>query len=604
MKARYGWGAGAALALSLGAMVVWHRQGPSAATAGFDGCEKHAVARLGGEPGFERSYRLDYAAAVCGEGECASLVTLRGELIAQALDRTDSGDEQVLITLRSESPASEIQDALPSVESLAAPVYVTLSQHGAIQTLRLGKQVDTPTQRLIESVLRELQVHTPECTSVKSEWSAQELLVGARVMSHFHADPSRRDLRWSRKQILEWTEAESILPLRGRASELKASQHRALLDAAGHIERVSGRDELVLELGEGEGQLTLRTTIELSPLGTAKRVTTDAARLASAELFTNPSSHSQVADDARISGHSVKSVLAELTRVKSVESPGGPSRSRLFVAASALLRRDDLAADEAAALIRAGHPESEFLMSALGDAGTSHSATLLADVLRGASNDQRATQALLALGRARIADTAVVETMAAELDDPRQSGTAQLMLGALAARTRDDSPEASAHATKTLLDSYDSAETVLARADALRGLGNAGSTEGLEIARRASSSANPIERAAAAQALRRIPSDVADRLLSTLMEDEADTVRRSAFDAALYRDPTDIVLRVVERSARLETSASVRREAIRVLVRWKSHVTSARRSLVWVSQNDPEQDLRQIAAEGLTRPAR
>ena len=67
--------------------------------------------------------------------------------------------------------------------------------------------------------------------------------------------------------------------------------------------------------------------------------------------------------------------------------------------------------------------------------------------------------------------------------------------------------------------------------------------------------------------------------------------------------PYDQFVPVVQRLARLDPEATVRREAIRVLVRWKDQVSSARETLVWVSKNDPEDDLRAVALEGLSRPA-
>jgi HEAT repeat protein len=164
-------------------------------------------------------------------------------------------------------------------------------------------------------------------------------------------------------------------------------------------------------------------------------------------------------------------------------------------------------------------------------------------------------------------------------------------------------PATSEAATETLLDDYNEQDNPLVRSDTLRGLGNAGSTESIALVSKAAQSGNASERAASAQALRKVPSDAADRLLAQLMDDADPFVRRNALDAALYRDPTEILVPVVQRLARLDPEATVRREAIRVLVRWKDQVSSARETLVWVSKNDPEDDLRAVALEGLSRPA-
>jgi hypothetical protein len=589
----------AVLGVAGGGLWAWRRHAPSQGVVeSVAQCAASNSARLGGAAGSERSYRLKYDAALCDETECASLVGLAGELLAQADVRDSGADEQLLVTLRLDAPTSEVQEGLPRAEALATPSLVAFSKDGTVQSIRQTSQVDEPTQRLLESVLRELQVRTPPCDG-SHEWSAQEQLVALRVMSHFRVGPTKREIDWTRREILEWVETSSVFPVNGRATELAKSKHHASLDEAGRVERLSSRDDLVVELGDGGGRLTLRTTVELSSVGPSRPVTANPALGTPGIAAHSP--QSEVADAARISGHTVTSLLGELARSKAVKSDGGPSASRVYVAASALFRRDDAAADQAAALIRSGHAERKFLTAALGDAGTLHSAELLAGLLREGQGD-RAIETLVALGRARVVDEQIIDTMAAAMRDPQQAGTARLMLGAVASRSRDASPDASDRATGTLLANYDSADNVLARADVLRGLGNSGSLQALEAARRASTSASPIERAAAAQALRRIPSDAADRLLAMLLEDPDDSVRRSAFDAALYRDPTELTLPVVERCARLEEKSSVRREAIRVLVRWQAEAASARSTLAWVSINDPDQDLRKVAAEGLTRP--
>jgi HEAT repeat protein len=73
-------------------------------------------------------------------------------------------------------------------------------------------------------------------------------------------------------------------------------------------------------------------------------------------------------------------------------------------------------------------------------------------------------------------------------------------------------------------------------------LGNAGDSSTLDTIRPFVSSGSPVVRAAAAQALRRIPGPDADRLLAQLCADSIANVRYSAVDAVSERPASDILV--------------------------------------------------------------
>lgn len=558
-------------------------------------CERRIQPRLGGNVGEIKHYGFEYGAKLCAGQECAELVDMSGALEARALGEVrPGGDSVVQLRVMVERTSGE---HLPKKESLATPMRVTVSPTGNVISVRYERRVDRPTARLLESIARELQVNTPECLEATAEWSAVENLVAANVMSHFKARGS--EISWTRARVLLWRDGDALFPIRGRSSELTHSEHRVQLNTHGWVERLSGEDAYVVQQTSG-GKMELRTKILVKD-GRARVAAGPAPDPNQVVGFAKPNEHSEYADDERIAGHSLKTIVQELARLERVPDSKGPNENRLLVAAAALFRRDLSAAKAAAKLVLDGHEQRDFLIAALGEAGTAEAAQLLSELLRDARDDQVQLHLLGALGRTDMASPEVVEVMADYFDSPQLGGSARLMVGALAYQTRDTVPESSEAATRALVDDYNSAQNVLARADALRGLGNSGSSEGIVLAQKAAASPNATERAAAAQALRRVSSDAADRLLAKLMEDPTPLVRRSALDAALYRDPTELLVPAVQRLARLDSEASVRREAIRVLVRWKDEVPSARETLAWVSQNDSEQSLRDVAAEGLAR---
>jgi HEAT repeat protein len=598
-------GIGVSVVLPLGAWLIWET-GQRASTRGAvpspasDTCASPRAPHLGREPGTTASYALQFRSELCSDSECVGLAVVDGTLEAQARPREANGDQIVDLRVLAKAVTGDLGAHLPDTEILATPTAARFSGLGALVELRTRKQLDAPTLRLLESVVREVQVPSKTCAEAGSAtFSRVEELVTASVASSFVQQPD--GLRWTRDRVLVWRDQDSLFPLASRSTKIKNSAHSVKLSGDGFVEQLSGRDDFLLESDPSQGELRLRTSIGLSP-SAQKVAAAPAAFLTPTESgFSAPSPRSTTADDARIAGHTVASIAGELKRPELAADKHTPARSRLYIATSALLRQDEHAAEQVSQMVRRGHPDSEFFIAALGDAGTLNSAKLLAGLLDSASASSTRAMALRALSRVEQADGSVVAAIGKLFGDSRLGGTARLTMGALAYRAQASSPEAAGEAVQMLKVDYSMQSGRMMRADALRALGNAGSTAALELSRQASLSQEPIERAAAAQAMRRIQSDSADRLLATLAEDPESFVRRSALAAALYRDPTEILTPVVERVARLDGEGTVRREAIRVLVRWKADVASARATLGWVASNDPEQDLRNVATEGLSR---
>jgi HEAT repeat protein len=600
------WLGASCVVLGLAGAAVWLKHSKShRATANDASCSSHPTPRIGGEPGESVRYTLTYRAELCNAAQCTAILDLSAEVSAGAATLEQSRDDVVELRIQAKQRPDrdgKLSATLPSAEALATPAWVHYSHDGRVQSVRYERQIDEPTARMIESIARDLQAPVPTCWKKQTSWAGVENLVAANVMSEFRWESGTRQIRWSRERVLLWHDAEGIFPLKGRSSQATRSQQVAVLDEHGRVRERSGQDEFTLSQPSSEdGEIRLRTSVTLVPLG-SERVAFAASPGSNPSAkepgLDKPSAHSAVADEGRIAGHTVPSIMAALVRNHEVGEAKGTSRTRLFSAAAALFRRDAAAARQAAELVRQGHREKKFLLSALAEAGTTESARLLADMLDSAS---LRADALRALGRSAAADPSVVDKITAQFGDGEVGGTARLMAGSLAQRARDASPEASTQAVQALIKDYEAEQDVRVRADTLRGLGNAGDTAALALAQRAALSDNALERAAAAQALRRIPSDAADRILASMLDDSDPFVRRSVLDAAHYRDPTTLLEPSVERVARMDADANVRREAIRALVRWKDEVAPARATLAWVSQHDPISDLQKVAAEGLTR---
>ncbi len=276
-------------------------------------------------------------------------------------------------------------------------------------------------------------------------------------------------------------------------------------------------------------------------------------------------------------------------------------RARSFVAASALLRRDPSAVTQATRVIHEGGPDAKFFVNALGSAGSKEAAAALTGLLQGEREAAPTREILRALGNVEHPAPETLTAMTQRFGDHEVGGFAQLMTGALAHSSEQSEPDVASAAAAALLNALAGEQNPLLIADTLRALGNAGDPRAVEVAARYAKDANPLLRSAAAQAVRRVVGSEADALLVELAADPEATVRDSAMNAALDRLPSIVLTAAVEQLARVDPEASVRRDAVRVLVEWQHDSESARDTLMWVAANDANDKLRQVAAEGLQR---
>jgi hypothetical protein len=493
---------------------------------------------------------------------------------------------------------------------LERPFEFFVAANGAVGAVRLPGGTDVLVSRLVRSVLAYTQVLTdPES---KSEWEVIELEPSgsARVRYELVAGASR--LQKKKIELIGTRDPGVVGGFNAHDVTLVGASASVSFDAAKIVTAIDYEERLSATLPDvlGAGKLDVVTNFSLS-----RRRDAGAAELAS--LVTKPRSlgkprplqeeatppgRSYSADVQRIGGRDVKGIAAELLALSTrKDTKVGSDRSRLYIAATALFRREPSAVTEALEAIRTNAANREFLIGALGHAGSAEAADALTGLLEQARDAAYARTVLGALGNASQASVETVETMSARFDDRQVGGYARLMVGALARSSRDDAPAASDAAVDRLLAALETETNMLIIADTLRALGNSGHPKAVEAAERYVGNSSAILRAAAAQAVRLIASAEADGILSRLLPDAQVSVRVSALNACLDRVGGALLGPLVESLAKLDDDPNVRREAIRVLVAWRDSLPTARAALVWVSQNDANEKLRAIAVEGLNR---
>jgi HEAT repeat protein len=311
-------------------------------------------------------------------------------------------------------------------------------------------------------------------------------------------------------------------------------------------------------------------------------------------------------DRARIQGLTVREALARVQPLAQRGDAGAEVRDRAgraYVALTALLRQDPSALAQVRDLLLKKGPLTDTLLAALRDASTPESQKLLAQMASASSPldgyDRMEAARALSLVTTPTSDT--VQTLKDLRSDPELGTQATYGLGSALHRLQDEDPGLAAQTRDALTSQLSSATTDGQRGAVLTALGNAGDSTTFDLIRKYVSDPSPSVRAAAAQALRRIPGADADALLATLCADPIPTVRESALDAISERTPDTVLVGAVSPVALGDQVFRARAMAVNLLAQWLPRDSTIAPALQQVADRDPSEDLRNVARHALGR---
>jgi HEAT repeat protein len=605
----------ALLAVAICAASLRTRSGSASSSASDSGREQRQrlEIRLGGRPGGNWRHDLQLTTSA----ELGGSRILAVELHARLATTSVAKDGQILVRVRLENPmltssAGEQavgSDSLRSIEAQLGQAFeYELAERGAIGRVWLPNDMHPMASRLLRSIIAYTQVVLPENGSWHDGWQVDEsdLSGDFRVRYDLAAEPNAVS---KRKLALVRSRANAGPGIRTKDLHLDHSDGQIRFDEAGAITDIRYAEKIVLAVESGpsgleatsQTQFALRNgrptpdVVIVSESSSAPRV----AQQFYAEPVPKP--HSQATDAARIGGRTVRDILAARRLVDRKSEQGKEASARLQIAAAALFRQSSQALGEATKVIRRGGDDASFFIHALGAAGTEAAGEALVDVLKTTTNEKLKRAALAALGQVSHPSQAALNAIEECYQDPNFGGFARLMAGAMARSAREEAPQVTAAAVDSLLKVLSQESKPLYVADDLRALGNSGHPRATDAAVEYAQSPDATVRAAAAQAVRQVNGPAADDLLIRLSTDTSVSVRSSALNAALYTRPSAPLIAAVEQAARVDSEASVRRDAVRVLVTWQQDQPPVRQTLAWVSTNDSNDKVRAVALEGLHR---
>lgn len=549
--------------------------------------------------------------------ELSSKVTM-GQVILQ--DVQVSGRWQLTVTHTTSSAttfAARLQDANLTTpnptpeeaadiekyeEELRNTLYFVSDGAGHVVELRVRPEMSSLPRGLLKSIPTYAQFAGR--TASRIEWSTDE----ADTMGRYRATYACKSPRRCSKTKHEYLELLGGSFAQSGTAKVSVVESRYDHDLAqnGLLLDLQASETLSVETASDLGTIQAVSKISLRRISTSSTVDApelvalgDAYNRLAAErpYTTEGGTRGADLDRARFGPRRLPDLLAAL---RTLEDDDQRERSRVYIAMTALFRQMPEQAERALGELRKGD-ETDFLIAALGDAGTEQAQGVLRTALSETRDRDRRRRIVRALGQGPASE----ETLAVLVDlfDERGlGGHARLAMGAAARHLERTDPERAAAVADTLTTTLASETSVGLTIDSLRALGNAGAPSALSKVSPYLEHADPSVRAAAAQALRLIPGSKVDEvLLRMALEDESTAVRESALDAIYYRDMSPILVRGATESAKLDVEAVARRAAVRVLAKWRQASPHAQDALKWVALNDPNQKLREVAREALGR---
>lgn len=394
----------------------------------------------------------------------------------------------------------------------------------------------------------------------------------------------------------------------GARTLIDASLAKITTDGGFGLDRVTELDLAEDTRTQGAGAFPeLRSKLHL----TARRLRTEEVApvtvdVASLELVAlDVVDGKEVVESARaeeLKGQSLAGLAAEAERLEAAGDSA--KRARAYSNLAAWLRYQDASVAEAKQTILDDPQRRSLLIHALGDAGSAPAQKVLIELFRAPAlglEDRRNIVYALSMGETPIPEaTAFLETL---LDDEEQRVQARFGVGTNAYHAREKHPELARAAVATLGARLAQATTPGDIASYLRALGNAATPEVFGLVEPFLSDPGMGVRAAAVDALRRVPGGRTDTALARALGDAERSVRSTAVSAMGYRTPSPTLVYAVRDALLKDPDEGVRISVAGRAGDWLTQAPVLRTTLEQVSNTDASEKVRDAARRQLAKGA-
>ncbi|GMU04861.1 HEAT repeat domain-containing protein [Corallococcus caeni] len=579
------------------------------------------------EPGAQFGYQLSLEQRLTfGEPGAPETSTLRlavaGALTQSIVGRRpDQVDVQFQVQSTGFAFESDGQDALDAnsrplmVATLQAPFYVTYNRQGAALAILFERDVGPIAQNFLRSLVASLQFVAPD--AAQASWEAQELDTTGQYVARYQRAAEALQYTKQKVRYLRLATPEGLKPVSAPMRVVPTSEATLSLGTDGWLLTLEGQERMVATFDEGmppvqgEGRISLRRTSTRNVPLLIGALDARRAQLARSSLATQVFSPPDPQQGLKqlVAGAKLKDLVQELRDLPRGDKASGPKSAHLMNRMRALFQLEPESAKQVPALLRGEKDRDTYspMLGALSAASTPQAVQALATVATDAQSPAATrVNAAAVLGMAESPTPEGTEALRelSRSDNVDLSSTATLALGNVARHSGGpDSPEAEA-LLRELQDRARAAPTPEARALWIRSLANSADARILPFLQECLRDPLPLIRQSALEALRLIPSPLADQLLAeSLAKDTSPEVRRAAIFAASFR-PLGPLLAALGQVLRTDAVDAVRMDAVKLLGANAFQMPLARELLTWSGQNDANGEIRHTALAYLAPPTR
>ena len=497
-----------------------------------------------------------------------------------------------------EKPQITIEGRIdPSVQvqleqQLAVPHVALVGADGRLQDLLVDPAIDGTVRKLWYGLAAAAQIVDGD----GDEWTAEERDVSGTYLAEYERTGdalTKRKLRYLKLRSSSGpSSADGTARLGVDGSfELRRGSDGVLLSLQGH-------EQVWTEEGESFTGMQVRTEFSLTSTGVGVDATV-ASRLQQMR-------GTHVAD--ALGGSARGGIKAPPKRTfaalaDQLAAPGVEAHT-LIPEMAQVFEYDPASIDAAVELLRS-RPEvdpTDAMIAALGRAGTPAAQGALIALARDVSLPlDHTTEAIVELGRVDEPSADSVAAVKDLVDDPvrDRANTAALALGGMARRLAAHDRAAGDAVVADLISRLDAATSVIEMCRYLEALGNTGSAAARDAVGARLRHTSFEVRATAAGALRLVPGDDVQALLTQTLAGDAHVMVRVRAAFALGFRPLDVSFAALERALKQDKEAAVRMEVVGVLGNASRSGGPARQVIEWTAAHDADARVRRAAQQYL-----
>jgi HEAT repeat protein len=493
---------------------------------------------------------------------------------------------------------------------LEAPFYIELDNAGAVKGLYFERTTSVLARGILKSAvaLRQVIVRPGE------QWKTTEQDSTGEYEANYTRAPDPLEITKRRVRYTRLSTARGLRPVADVGTAEIEDHTRITLNTEDELEQLEAKSQTKVRTGEGlptaVGKLVASFVLSGRAVDTTRLEDFERRRgeLDRVEMLTkpdvSPSAEAWRESDAQIVG---TATLADLVGgLKKIPVDDRRARAEAMARLRSDFRLRPKDAERAALLVETtAVADGKTITAALGGVGSPEAErSLIAIVDNGRVPLPVRLNASTAILLLKQPTPAVVSSLRRQMDDSNEHirGASSLALGSVLQRLTDEHAGERERGLGALIASFRNATNAVERVIALRSLGNSGDARVVALAQEAYSDEHPELRVAAVHAVRFVPGDQAEALITKAMLNDPEAhVRIQAIETATAHRFVPTYFQVYDAILAADRFPLVRRAVVQSLS--KSSAAPQAIALLHRAETDPSEDVRVIATMALQNPS-